>query len=159
MNILKRATKWIHRWVNKGTSPVGEIQVKSEGEEGLLAFLNVLIASYHDATVMKCLVDDSGYLKDCSNSWTKALGWSIKEFQEKPFLEYVHPEDIERTLQAYTSKIYEDQNTWTFDNRYQKKGGGYQWVRWVGPSARINYKDKWFSLGECFCITQEEAHV
>lgn len=48
----------------------------------------------------------------------------------KPFLEFVHPDDRERTREAL-SVLAEGQEVRGFRNRYRMKDGGFRWLEWV----------------------------
>ena len=51
---------------------------------------------------MICVLDFSGYFKRLNPAWEKTLGFTVEELLSKPFIEFVHPDDRERTLQQNT---------------------------------------------------------
>jgi signal transduction histidine kinase len=57
------------------------------------------------------------------------LGWSREELVSKPFLEFVHPDDVKKTLDV-TSYISSGHIVSTFENRYRCKDGSYRWLLW-----------------------------
>jgi PAS domain S-box-containing protein len=74
-----------------------------------------------------------GYFKKVNQAWTRALGWSSAELLGRPSLDFVHPDDREKTLQSRGQLIGGDQLT-GFSNRYCTKDGGYHWLEWqVAP--------------------------
>lgn len=78
---------------------------------------------------MICIATFDGYFKQLSPMWEKLLGWSEEELKAKPYLELIHPDDIESTIEA--SKILETgEKIISFDNRYLKKDGSYNWLSW-----------------------------
>jgi hypothetical protein len=58
------------------------------------------------------------------------LGWSEEEIRSKTFIDFLHPDDIDRTV-----ALFEDMNqggsALHFENRYQCKDGSYRWLSWV----------------------------
>lgn len=80
-----------------------------------------------------------GFFKRLSPSWTKTFGWSREEFLTKPFFDFVHPDDIQPTIDAV--KQISAQNPITnFTNRYRCKDGSYRWLSWVSaPQGDIIY--------------------
>jgi len=77
-----------------------------------------------------CIASFDGYFKHISPAWTKVLGWSEKELLGKPFIEFVHPTDIEITL-LETQKLVMSFETIRFDNRYLCQDGSYRWLSWT----------------------------
>lgn len=43
------------------------------------------------------MVSVDGYFRQLNSAWEKIVGWSIDELIERPYLEFVHPEDREAT--------------------------------------------------------------
>jgi len=70
-----------------------------------------------------------GYFKKVNQAWTRALGWSSAELLNQPSLDFVHPEDREKTLQS-RSQLNEGKALTDFSNRYRCKDGRYVWLDW-----------------------------
>jgi PAS domain S-box-containing protein len=79
-----------------------------------------------------------GYFKRLSPSWQNVLGWTEQELKEKPFLDFVHPDDVTSTMEA-AAYIAEGNNLHTFENRYRCKDGSYKWLLW-GSASDIHNK-------------------
>jgi PAS domain S-box-containing protein len=47
----------------------------------------------------------------------------------KPFFDFVHPDDLERTRQA-VSILASQQKLISFENRYRCRDGTYRWLEW-----------------------------
>jgi PAS domain S-box-containing protein len=60
----------------------------------------------------------------------KLLGYSEEELLTKPFLDFVHPDDVARTLEE-VKKLSQGIETLRFENRYRCKDGTYRWIAWV----------------------------
>jgi PAS domain S-box-containing protein len=60
----------------------------------------------------------------------KLLGYSQEELLTKPFLDFVHPDDVARTLEE-VKKLSQGIKTLHFENRYRCKDGSYRWISWV----------------------------
>lgn len=76
-----------------------------------------------------CVLDFNGYFKRLNPAWEKALGFTIAELQSKPFIEFVHPDDRERTLRQ-NRDVRTGGQARSFENRYLCKDGSYRWLLW-----------------------------
>lgn len=83
---------------------------------------------------MLCIVAMDGRFLRLNPEWEKTLGYPIAEMEGKPFIDFVHPDDRERTLAILAS--LEAQNSVTgFENRYRCADGSYRWIEWRSRPA------------------------
>ena len=83
-----------------------------------------------------CCLDFTGYFKRLNPAWERTLGFTIAELMAKPFIDFVHPDDRERTLKQNRSVRAVGENALSFENRYLCKDGSYRWLRWnAAPDA------------------------
>jgi PAS domain S-box-containing protein len=78
---------------------------------------------------MLCLLDFSGYFKRLSAAWESTLGFSRAELMSRPFIEFVHPDDRDRTLNQ-NKAVRGGGQARSFENRYRCKDGSYRWLHW-----------------------------
>jgi PAS domain S-box-containing protein len=78
---------------------------------------------------MLCLLDFSGYFKRLNPAWESVLGFTADELMSKPFIEFVHPDDRERTLNQNRA-VRGGGQARAFENRYLCKDGSYRWLLW-----------------------------
>ncbi|MEX2283760.1 MAG: PAS domain-containing protein [Gemmatimonadota bacterium] len=76
-----------------------------------------------------CFLDYSGYFKRLNPAWERALGFTLSELMSRPFINFVHPDDRERTL-AQNARVRGGGQALAFENRYLCKDGSYRWFRW-----------------------------
>ncbi len=79
---------------------------------------------------MLCVASSEGYFVDLNPRWSEVLGYSEDELKSKPFIEFVHPDDRERTIEEAEAIYKEEGITVNFENRYMKKDGSYMWLAW-----------------------------
>ncbi|WP_437338556.1 PAS domain S-box protein [Sorangium sp. So ce394] len=82
-----------------------------------------------------------GYFKRIGGAWEQTLGFSREELLARPFLDFVHPEDRERTV-TESAKLLSGEATATFVNRYRRRDGSYLWIEWnsaIYPDAELVY--------------------
>jgi len=81
-----------------------------------------------------CIAGFDGYLKLLNPAWERTLGFTIGELLAKPNLEFVHPDDRERTI-AEGQKLAAGCQTVSFENRYRCKDCSYRWLLWNATPA------------------------
>lgn len=86
-----------------------------------------------------CIADVSGKFIKVNTAWGEILGYEKEELEGKTFLEFVHPEDIQLTLEAMERLNNQEQVT-NFVNRYRSKSGKYKYIEWRSrPHGKIIY--------------------
>lgn len=78
---------------------------------------------------MLCYLDFNGYFKRLNPAWERTLGFTVEELMSKPFIEFVHPDDRERTLKQ-NAGVRGGGQALAFENRYMCKDGSFRWFRW-----------------------------
>ena len=83
-----------------------------------------------------CIADFDGYFKQLNPAWETVLGYTSEELLSKPFVDFVHPDDVAKTVEE-TRRITEGELTVSFENRYRHKDGSYRALLWTAaPSMR-----------------------
>lgn len=72
---------------------------------------------------------NTGYFLEASSAVTRILGYTIEEFTSKPVLEFIHPDDKEKTDVVAATHVNGNDITY-FENRYLCKDGSYKWMAW-----------------------------
>ena len=71
-----------------------------------------------------------GYFLKINQAWEKTLGYSRDEILSLPFLEFIHPDDVESTAKEF-EEILKGKITISFTNRYKTKNDEYRWLSWT----------------------------
>ena len=74
--------------------------------------------------------NSDGYLMQVNPTWSKALGWSVRELTERPYLDFLHPDDVDRTRIEVERALAGQSSTEGFSNRYRARDGVYHWIEW-----------------------------
>jgi diguanylate cyclase len=71
-----------------------------------------------------------GYFKRVNPAFERILGYSAQEMLGRPFIDFVHPDDRERTAEE-AAALGNGSITVQFQNRYLDKRGGVHWIEWT----------------------------
>jgi len=78
---------------------------------------------------MFCMLDFNGYFRRLNPAWERTLGFTREELMSRRFIEFVHPDDRDRTLNQ-NADVRGGGQARGFENRYLTKDGGYRWFLW-----------------------------
>lgn len=88
--------------------------------------LHYIFESSHE---LICIATMDGYFTKVNPAFETTLGWSTRQIRSKPFLDFVHPEDRDRTL-ASMEALRHGQSLRRFENRYLSAKGEYRLLSW-----------------------------
>ncbi len=104
---------------------------------------------YIDPATISHLADNAfdlmGIVRDgrfvgVNRAFQRVLGWPPQEITSRPFIDFVHPDDIPATMAAYQS-LLRGQPLVDFENRYRHQDGGWRWLQWRAgrlPDGRVH---------------------
>jgi PAS domain S-box-containing protein len=76
-----------------------------------------------------CVASLNGDFKRVNPAFEHTLGYEAAELLSRPFLEFVHPDDRERTGKMVAA-LSEEQHISDFENRYIRSDGAVRWMQW-----------------------------
>jgi PAS domain S-box-containing protein len=76
-----------------------------------------------------CIADSNAYFKIINDSFVKVLGYSREELLSRPFIEFIHKDDLEKTFDE-VKLLSKNNSTVDFENRYVKKNGDLIYLSW-----------------------------
>lgn len=76
------------------------------------------------------IADLEGRFVRLNPAWEQVLGYSVEELTGRSFVDFVHPEDRERTEARAASLAEEKNESAAFENRYRTRDGSYRWFMW-----------------------------
>ena len=77
-----------------------------------------------------------GQLRQINPAWSSVLGWSEEELLGSNMLEYVHPDDRDRTLAKRSALEDSGEAAADFENRWRCADGSYRWLLWSAHYSR-----------------------
>lgn len=89
---------------------------------------------FHLSLDLLAIADAQGYFVKVNPRWETVLGYCAEDLCAKPFVDFVHPDDVPATL-AEVDKLAQGQQSIAFENRYRCRDGGYRWLSWQGQAS------------------------
>jgi len=78
---------------------------------------------------LMCIADPNGSFLITNPACTQTLGYSETELKSKPFIEFIHPDDKQSTLDEM-ERQQRIGMSFQFENRYICKDGSIRWLSW-----------------------------
>ena len=75
-----------------------------------------------------CVVGFDGYLKRVNPAWERTLGWRADELTVRPYAEFIHEEDRQRTLDEAARLAEPGAETRDFELRFMSRDGEWKWL-------------------------------
>lgn len=76
-----------------------------------------------------CIADTSGRFVRLNPEWQRTLGFPLQELEGQMFIDFVHPDDVPKTLAA-TAQLAAQTEVLCFENRFRCQDGAYRWLEW-----------------------------
>ncbi len=77
-----------------------------------------------------CIAGLDGYFRVLNPAWEHTFGWTTAELCAQPYVEFVHPDDRQPTLDAADAQVRRGEAVISFENRYRCRDGSYRWLQW-----------------------------
>jgi PAS domain S-box-containing protein len=97
----------------------------TETESMLSAFFNMREELFTVAEL-------SGYFVRVNSRWEMELGWTPEEMCSQPYVNFIHPDDVQKTHEAEVM-MKKGIHLKGFVNRYRCKDGSYKTILWDAP--------------------------
>lgn len=103
------------------------LKVKEEVEDKDASFRTIFNLSID----LICIADlKTLRFKTVNPAFKDVLGYEDYELINKPFTDFIHPEDLEETIFLFENKLQKGEMVIDFINRYKCKNGNYKWLKW-----------------------------
>ena len=91
---------------------------------------------------MMCIAGTDGRFRRVNPAFAQALGYTQEELVSRPFFDFIHPDDQERTMDELHA-LGRGSDSVNFENRYRDHAGEWRWIAWrvpaLTPGARNLY--------------------
>lgn len=88
------------------------------------------IDDFFDLSIdLLAIADLEGRFRRVNPAWEELLGYTRSQIEGAEFLQFVHPEDVEETIEAMQG-LSEGRRAEGFVNRYRRADGSYRFIEW-----------------------------
>lgn len=94
-----------------------------------------------------CIANKEGYFKLINPAFSTLLGYSNEELLNRPFISFIHPDDVQKTIDEIDFNYKSGKLKFTFENRFLSKSGNLINLEW---SSTIDEND-----GTIFAIARD----
>jgi PAS domain S-box-containing protein len=120
-------------------SIITDITERIKSEEALRQKTEELDRFFNINLDLLSIAGADGFFRRLNLAWEKTLGYTREEIMERPFLDSVHPDDVESTLEAVAT-LESQRELINFQNRFRCKDGTYRWIEWgAATSGKLIY--------------------
>jgi PAS domain S-box-containing protein len=124
------------KWLKCTGLPVFDDEHNIIGVSGIVREITHSVTEGRDLDIffdlsvdLQCIASEKGYFIKASPSWSKLLGYSIQELTSQPFINFIHPDDLEQTVLEMES-LNSGALSVNFENRYITKNGKIVRINW-----------------------------
>src|SRR5436309_636991 len=102
---------------------IGLFVDRKRGEDALNRFFTLSLD-------LLCIANFEGYFTRVNSAWQRVLGWAPADLVARPFMDFVHPDDRQATIDVVSTLVTGSDVT-SFENRYACRDGSYKWLEWA----------------------------
>lgn len=91
---------------------------------------------------MLVVMGRDGVFQRVNRAWVATFGYPASQVQGRPWLDFIHPEDRNRTVDEAQRNLVVGDDAVNFTNRYRCADGSYRWLEWmsnIGPDGSVAY--------------------
>lgn len=108
---------------------IKDITKRKESELKLQAKTEELDRFFSVALDLLCIANTRGEFVRLNSQWQKTLGYPLEHLEGQNCLQYIHPEDLDKT-RSQLSRLANQEQILNFVNRYRCQDGSYCYLEW-----------------------------
>jgi len=109
-----------------------DISSRKKAEQALRESEERLRLIFEMSVNLICVADIyTAVLLQINPAFTRMLGYAVEELLNRPFLDFVHPDDRDATVRVMREKLQKGEDIIAFENRYRCRDGSYRWLHWT----------------------------
>jgi len=135
---------WIHERAERSEASDGSVILAGTAQDitELQAGREAIVARdrFFELSIdMFCIAGTDGYFRQVNPAFSRVLGHSAEVLLAEPWINFVHPDDVEPTEKARAT-LQQGRRIFRFENRFRCADGSYRWLSWVSmPVGEVMY--------------------
>lgn len=134
-----------------------DITAERNAQENLRIVRHEMDTFFKSTSEPMCIADLSGYMRRVNPAFIECLGYSEAELLSVPFLNWVHPDDREKTI-SVLSVLEKGESVSGFENRYIAKNGEIRILNWAAVPD-LEQKFIYSSIRDMTLVRQAELKM
>jgi PAS domain S-box-containing protein len=107
-----------------------DLEIKVDERTKELAEKTTELENFFNVSLdLLCIADTDGNFLKVNKAWEDILGYKTTELENRRFLDFVHPLDIEPTLKVMR-ELEKQEVVLNFINRYRTRNNNYKYIEW-----------------------------
>jgi PAS domain S-box-containing protein len=133
-----------------------DITERRQAEEALRESEEKFKTIFDRAGMGIAIAGPGGYIRDCNRAYQELLGYSKADLREKRFIEFTHPEDVDRNQELQRQLTDGLIDKYQIEKRYIRKDGRSIWVLLTASAIRDRDGSLRYNLAVAEDITERK---
>lgn len=116
---------------------LSDITSRKKAEDELMRISSENLLVFNSTLSLNAVANFDGRFVKVNPAWEKILGWPLDVLLARPFMEFIHPDDLKRTTKVF-ELLRDGRDVASFENRYVCANGTYRWLLWAAASDPVN---------------------
>ena len=123
----------------RGASTIARDITQQKRSEAALAQARAEIDRFFGLSLdLMVIADETGHFARVNPAFEHILGYTPQDLTERPFTDFIHPDDLQATLDTYAAQAAGGAVA-GFENRYRCKDGSYRWLLWSATAMQDGF--------------------
>ncbi len=84
---------------------------------------------------MLVVMGSDGVFRRVNQAWVTTFGYLAAEVEGQPWTDFIHPDDLDRTVAEADRNLVQGEPSFAFSNRYRRSDGTYRWLEWMSQTS------------------------
>src|SRR5690606_14611611 len=116
---------------------LSDVTERKRAEDELIRISSENLLVFNSTQSLNAVCNFDGRFIKVNPAWQKTLGWSLDVLLERPFAEFIHPDDLARSTKVF-DLLKAGRDVASFENRFLCADGTYRWLLWTAASDPAN---------------------